>query len=262
MTIFERRAGVFQRRSEQLPFNIIPDTMDQQLKQRLVGVAVIFSLAVIFIPMLLDGAGTRPEPVQVDIPEKPVIEPFDVVQPKIIELQKQAAEIPPMQARIVDEISDPPNKPTPAPVQKTTTVATKTTPVAKSTKKAATQTRAQPRPVAKPTQKSVAQTKVSQSNDKSPLAKAVSAAKKLPGGNTWIIQAGSFNDKGKAYRLRDKLRKSRLANDVFIEKFRHGAALSYRVRLGMFLTRKKADIVANKLRAKFNIKGLVQKYDK
>ncbi len=235
--------------------------MDQQLKQRLVGVTVIFSLAVIFIPMLLDGAGTRPEPVQVDIPEKPVIEHFDVVQPKIIELQKQAADIPSMHARIVDKISDPPNKKTASPVQ-STTVATNRTAAVKSPHKAATKTRIKPGSVAKPVQKSVEQKPARRGKKDSPLADAASVAKTLAGGNTWIIQAASFNDKGKAYRLRDKLRRSRLANDVFIEKFRHGAVMSYRVRLGMFLTRKKAVIVANKLRAKFNIKGLVQKYDK
>ena len=225
--------------------------MDQQLKQRLVGVAVIFSLAVIFIPMLLDGAGMRPQQLQVEIPERPEIEPFEIVEQKVIELKKQAAEIPDLQPRIVDEISDPPAAVVKKPVEQEKPPQQK---LAKTTVK--------PAPIVKPQPvKAPEKTAVKSQPEKAKPPVAASAASKV-GGETWIIQAGSFNDKDKAYKLRNKLRKSRLASDVFIEKFPHNGKISYRVRLGMFLSRNKAKIVANKLRAKYNIKGLVQKYDK
>jgi cell division septation protein DedD len=229
--------------------------MDQQLKQRLVGVAVIFLLAIIFVPMLLDGAGTRPKHLQVEIPERPVIEPFEVVEQKVIELNKQVEQMPDLQPRIVDEISDPPasieTKPKAPPVEP------KPLAVAKAPAKIDTP--------AQPETAEVVPKPVEQSKPEAVKAipkPAAPVVKKQVGGETWIIQAGSFNDKSKAYKLRNKLRKSRLASDVFIEKFPHNGQVSYRVRLGMFLTRNKAKIIANKLRAKYNIKGLVQKYDK
>ncbi len=225
--------------------------MDQQLKQRLVGVAVIFSLAVIFIPMLLDGAGMRPQHLQVEIPERPEIEPFEIVEQKVIELKKQAAEIPDLQPRIVDEISDPAAAVVKKPVEQERPPQQK--PARTTVKPAAIE---KPQPVKAPEKPAV-----KPPPEKLKPAVAASPAPKV-GGESWIIQAGSFNDKDKAYKLRNKLRKSRLASDVFIEKFPHEGKVSYRVRLGMFLSRNKAKIVANKLRAKYNIKGLIQKYDK
>jgi len=83
--------------------------MDQQLKQRLVGLAVIFSLAVIFVPMLLDGPEPERETLEVKIPPSPEIPPLPVkVEEKVIELRRETDDIEPLQARIVDEASEPP----------------------------------------------------------------------------------------------------------------------------------------------------------
>ena len=49
---------------------------------------------------------------------------------------------------------------------------------------------------------------------------------------------------------------------VFIEKFKHNEVLSYRVRMGPFISRDKAQVIGNKVRAKYNIKGLVMSYEK
>ena len=240
--------------------------MDQQLKQRLVGVAVIFLLAIIFVPMLLDGAGTRPQHVQVEIPPQPQIEPFEVVEQKVIELKKQAQQIPDVPPRIVDEISDPPTpaetKPkenSPEKTKKPASVVVAKKPVEAKPATSQKTVASAPKPAAQPKPKTLAPAPQPAKAAPKPV---VAASKKKVGGETWIIQAGSFNDKDKAYKLRNKLRKSRLASDVFIEKFPHGGKISYRVRLGMFFSRNKAKIVANKLRAKYNIKGLVQQYDK
>lgn len=56
--------------------------MDERLKQRLVGAAVLVSLAVIFVPMLLDGA-REPEPrfVVDDIPDRPTQEDASPIIP-------------------------------------------------------------------------------------------------------------------------------------------------------------------------------------
>ena len=49
---------------------------------------------------------------------------------------------------------------------------------------------------------------------------------------------------------------------MFIEKFEHAGKLSYRVRMGPFITRNNAVVVNNKVMAKYNTKGLVMRYEK
>jgi len=81
------------------------------------------------------------------------------------------------------------------------------------------------------------------------------------GGDLWVIQTGSCQQKDHAYQQRDRIRKSKLSA-VFIEKYKPAGKVSYRVRMGPFLTRKKATIVKNKVRAKYNIKAILMKYEK
>lgn len=58
--------------------------MDLALKQRLVGATVLIALAVIFLPMLLDGSGT-PErlDVEVEIPERAAAPESQFEQPDV-----------------------------------------------------------------------------------------------------------------------------------------------------------------------------------
>ncbi len=243
--------------------------MEQQLKQRLVGLAVIFSLAVIFVPMLLDGPGPESEALDVDIPPSPEIIPLPVkVEEQVIELRRDTDAIEPLQPRIVDEISDPPatavNKADAGEQaddqkQAETTVAAKEPEVAAAAQpesKPATKPEAKPEPAPRPEpQAAPAPTRA----EAKPLP--AKPAPKPAGGDSFIVQLGSFTDKAKAYRLRDRVRKLKLGA-VFIEKFAKGKTVFYRVRVGPFITRDKAAVVLNKLRAKYNIKGQVMSYDR
>ncbi len=241
--------------------------MNQQLKQRLVGLAVIFSLAVIFVPMLLDGPGPKEETLEVDIPPSPEIIPLpQKVEEQVIELRRETDAIEPLQPRVVDEISDPvtveaavpqtaDQAVTPAPAE-----APKTTP-------------AQPEPAAEPKPQAVARAEPKaevkpearpEPAPQKPRAEAKPLPKPAPktaGGDSFIVQLGSFTDKAKAYKLRDRVRKLKLGA-VFIEKFARGKTTFYRVRVGPFITRDKAKVTLNKLRAKYNIKGQVMTYDR
>lgn len=214
--------------------------MDQKLKQRLVGIGVIFSLAVIFLPMILDGSGHRIESLDVDIPQPPRVESNTHVQEKIIELKREAANLPKLKPTFVDETSDPRE---PEKKEETDKVSPESEPVKKTEpiKKQPTEAKKEITPQPKPAPKKVEKPQV--------------------GGDLWVIQAGSFRDKNKAYNHRDQLRKAKLAA-VFIEKFEHDNTTSYRVRMGPFLTRDKATVVKNKVLAKYNIKGIVMKYEK
>jgi DedD protein len=221
--------------------------MDQQLKQRLVGISVIFALAVIFLPMILDGSGQHLEKLDVQIPIPPRVESRLDVKQQVIELKRKVDALPEMSAVIVDEVSDAQVKPEePAKAQNSETAAEDT----KVTQPIAAKPKPEPTPaVAKEPVKKV-----------TPKVK-VAPEKALVGGEQWVIQVGSFHDKDKAYKQRDLLRKSRLSA-VFIEKFSKDGSLSYRVRMGPFLTRDKAKVVKNKVLAKYNIKGWLMKYEK
>ena len=240
--------------------------MDQQLKQRLVGLAVIFSLIVIFVPMLLDGPEPERETLEVKIPPSPEIVPLPVkVEEKVIELRRETDAIEPLQARIVDETSEPPQ-----PKMKEAAAQTAAEPVAKAGNPAAADPAqsADGKPKAESPAKTVAASKLKPEPKPKPETKPVSEAKPLPkkaaatvGGDSFIVQLGSFTDRNKAYALRDRVRKLKLAA-VFIEKFAARGKTFYRVRVGPFISRDKARVVLNKLRAKYNIKGQVMSYDK
>lgn len=232
--------------------------MEVQLKQRLVGLTVIFSLAVIFLPMLLDGSGLAPKHLEIEIPPAPQMETNVRVQEKVIELERETANLKSLQPLIVDEISDPPDieaaENDKASVNNEVVVADNNTKLEKPESKVVESVPPTEPAEEKPAPVKPAVTKKSE-------AKPPTVQKPQVGGDLWVIQTGSFQEKNKAYQQRDRIRKSRLAA-VFIEKYKHAGKLSYRVRMGPFLTRDKATVVKNKVRAKYNIKAILMKYEK
>jgi DedD protein len=72
--------------------------MDQQLKQRLIGVTIIVSLVVIFVPMLFDKADQQPGTASDGVP--PVPEAF---QEQAIELPRSAEDVAPKDTGSVSE---------------------------------------------------------------------------------------------------------------------------------------------------------------
>ena len=208
--------------------------MDQNIKQRLVGIAVIFALAVIFLPMILDGSGVDKKTLVIEIPDQPVVAVNPEFNQKIIELHASAEELPELEARFIDENSG----------DKQNLI--KREPENQSEK-------VESEPVPEPKKQS--DTKV----ENAPEAKV--AAKAAIGGDSWVLQVGSFKDKDKAMLQLDRLRKSNIAA-VFIEKFNNNNQASYRVRLGPFLNRDQAGVAQNKVRAKHSIEGLIMSYER
>ena len=196
--------------------------MDQNIKNRLVGMAVIFALAVIFLPMILDGSGVRKAKFEVVIPAQPVVSANPEFDQKIIELEASVEDLPELEARYVDEQSSE-NR-----IERKTEAEAETT---------ASVAKAKPKP--KPMPKSEPRI----------------------GGENWVLQVGSFQDRSKAMLQRDKLRKSNIAA-VFIEQFNNNNKVSYRVRLGPFVDRDLTRIAQNKIRAKHNIDGIIMKYER
>jgi len=199
--------------------------MDQNIKNRLVGIVVIFALAVIFLPMILDGSGVRKENFQVIIPPPPDIASDPGFDSRVVELNAKVEVIPELQQRFVDEVSS--DNPPPAASQ------------------AAAKTQVQPEPAAAAPSE----------------ADEIEAQPAKSGGQSWVLQVGSYQDRNKALVQRDKLRKSNIAA-VFIEQFNVDGKPSYRVRLGPFVNRDQAQVAQNKIKAKHNINGIIMKYER
>jgi DedD protein len=202
--------------------------MDQNIKNRLIGISVVFALAVIFLPMILDGSGVRKDKLEVVIPPQPVVTPNPEFETKIIELNASVEAVPELEPRFVDEVSsenrvdrkDPVSEPPPKASEK-------------------------PEPeVAAVKQPDVAKEEAPKS-----------------GGFSWVLQVGSFQDRSKALVQRDKLRKSNIAA-VFIEQFNINDKPSYRVRLGPFVNREQTRVAQNKMKAKHDIDGIIMKYER
>jgi len=208
--------------------------MDQNIKQRLVGIAVIFALAVIFLPMILDGSGVQKKTLVIEIPDQPVVAANPEFEQKIIELHANVEELPELEPRFIDENSG-----------------DKQNTIKREAQKQIEKVEPEPAPAL----------------EKQPVAKVEKApepkvaTKPAAGGDSWVLQIGSFKDKDKALLQRDKLRKSNIAA-VFIEKFNNNNQASYRVRLGPFLNRDQAGVAQNKIRAKHNIEGLIMQYER
>ncbi len=204
--------------------------MDQNTKQRLVGIAVIFALAVIFLPMILDGSGVRKNTLEVVIPPQPVVKFNPEFEQKIVELKAKVEKLPSLQPQFVDESSSQKeNK-----IERKSEQAEPKNPLPEP----------QPSPKEKPQPDTGPETEVTR-----------------VGGDTWVLQVGSYKDHEKALSQRDMLRKSNIAA-VFTEKFILNGEPIYRVRLGPFLNRDQSKIALNKIKAKYDIDGLIMKYNK
>jgi DedD protein len=202
--------------------------MDQNIKNRLVGIIVIFALAVIFLPMILDGSGVDKQKLEVVIPPQPIVNANPEFEAKITQLNKQAEAVPDLETRFVDENS----------AENTILRETDTNATAPSEPAAKSEADAKP---------------VQTETDLEPIAKT--------GGDSWVLQVGSFKDRGKALAQRDKVRKSNIAA-VFIEQFNTDDNASFRVRLGPFINREQTRVAQNKIKAKHDIDGIIMKYER
>ncbi len=187
---------------------------------------VVFALAVIFLPMILDGSGVGKDKLEVVIPPQPVVTANPEFETRIIELNASVEAVPELEPHFVDEVSS---------ENQVERKETTTEPPPKSSQK----------------QKVAA----------APQSTAAAGETPKSGGFSWVLQVGSFQDRGKALVQRDKLRKSNIAA-VFIEQFNVNNKPSYRVRLGPFVNREQTRVAQNKTKAKHDIDGIIMKYER
>jgi DedD protein len=218
--------------------------MDQNTKQRLVGITVIFALAVIFLPMILDGSGVRRETLTVNIPIPSKLDANPEFKQKIVELHANVDDLPTTQSGFIDEQSI---------VIDNSAVDEPAETIVEVNKNQSEQAENKSKIEAKNSEPVVSKAVVVIKPEKNTI-------KQMAGGESYVLQVGSFKDKSKAILQRDKLRKSKIAA-VFIEKFDTNTKPSYRVRLGPFTNRNLSKIAQNKIKAKHNIDGLIMKYE-
>ena len=201
--------------------------MNERMKQRLVGAVVLVSLAVIFIPMLLDGGDEGGMPMfGSNIPEQPDyhFEPLDIpLEP----VEPIAAEKPLLL-----------EKPEPAPAAETKSEP-EPEPEPESSQQAAASA---PEPAVPPAQ---------EKKEASPPVASDTGEE----GVAWVVQVGSFSQSDNALALRDKLRGAGFT--AFVEKLTVDGARVYRVRIGPELRREAAESQLNRLQREMKMEGIV-----
>ena len=207
--------------------------MEQNLKQRLVGAIVLVSLAVIFIPIILEGPDDEWTPRSHSIPEPPQMDyrasmqlplPTDTVEPAA------ARAVPADEPDTTEPVQTLSTSPVPAAAEPEPRPAPQPEPAA-ATEPAAI---AKPAAVAKP-----AAAKAAPASD--PAA--------LPAG--WYAQVGSFSQKMNASGLRDRLKSA--GYDARLQ----ATGSSYRVLVGPVKTRVLAEKQRDQLLASQQLKGIV-----
>ncbi len=198
--------------------------MQDQLKQRLVGAVVLVALAVIFLPMVLDGDKRSGIPTfGSNVPEAPA------GQGPVIDIP---LEMPPPPAEVATVVEQP--------VVPATAAAPAVPPVPKPTAPAATPAKVAPAPAPVAAQ---------------PAPAPAVVAAKPSAGDAWAVQVGSFSDSVNATKLRNTLRTKGFP--AFVEQAKGDNGVSYRVRVGPVLARSEAEAIQEKLAATGSAKGIV-----
>jgi len=202
--------------------------MDQKLKQRLTGAIVLVALAVIFVPIILEGPDDDWTPRSHGIPERPQMDyranmDLELPEPAIVE-----------EPRPVDIITEAPGMKEAAPVaSQPPPVEEKPAPVVK---KASVPAAAPPKPATAPAP-----------------PRAAKVAK--PAVEGWFVQVGSFGQEMNASGLGDRLKSA--GYDTRLQKVAIGKGYAYRVLVGPSRTRIEAEKNAARLKSGQQLAGMV-----
>lgn len=199
------------------------------MKQRLVGAVVLIALAVIFVPMLLDGSGRKESAVvEAELSLDPPKFNFESELPD----PKQLDSLP-----AAGEKSEP--QAVAAPVEKSEPVEPPAPQVVKAPA---------PQPVEPP-----APQKAKPPAEPKVLEATASKITPNPSLSGWAVQVAAFREKGKAVALQKKLMAGDFA--AFTDKFEKNGKVLYRVRVGPELKRENADRLRAKIEKDQGIKG-------
>jgi DedD protein len=210
--------------------------MEQGLKERLTGAAVIVILAVIFIPMLLDDTEDQeivitetnipPKPENMPTPppaEESIVPPETDFSSRIIPVQEAPAAEEAVQKPEPEEAK---KEEAPVPDKKPETSASEPAPVTTRQSTAA-------------------------------VSKSEEPATNV-GLSAWVVQLGSFSSEKNAQDLNQKLKSAGFRS--FVEPLRQNNTVSYRVRVGPELKRSDAQAIRDKLKDTLQLEGIIVAY--
>lgn len=241
--------------------------MEERLKQRLVGAAVLVSLAVVFVPMLMDVPEETREDVSVtsitEIPDRPSsrIQPSVVTTLELPETPRLDAEVERERNRQASGVSTEDHGvradvPARVSVSATTEASDDAGAVVSNAPEvpapASTSVRPE-RPEAPVAGSSV--TAAQQPDDASEQHVPVAPATVTEG---WIVQLGSFRKAENARTLRKRLRAK--GYPAFVESGTSAGGEVSRVFVGPMLDRGQAKDSAAKLRRDMQLEGIVMRY--
>lgn len=201
--------------------------MEQILKQRLIGAIVLVSLAVIFIPIILEGPDDEWTPRSHSLPDKPQLDyraDVELVLPPPTPVTDQQI---PEEIAVKDAVTVT-AQPVADPGKSVEVPAPPPEPV-----------KVEPKP--KPSVK--------------PSVPAVPEAKTLKG---WFVQVGSFGQEMNARGLQDRLAASGFKAQL--QKVEIGNKHAYRVLVGPSVSRSEAEKLAASLKSGQQLKGMVVEY--
>ncbi len=244
--------------------------MDDQLKRRLVGAAVVVSLGIIFLPIILDGgrhaelkkvhikipptpevnyASSIEQPVEATEPDPPIVaEPF--ANPTISRLEQADS------GRHDDTEQKKPERPP------KTDIAT-TQPVNSPKMSQEVPDRKPNGYVGKTSAAGIKPLMLESTSDSQairPVRKSnlPESSKVTSPVTIWVIQVGSFSNRANAVELKDKLRKNGFKS--FVESFENTGESSHRVRIGPEADRGRAEESLSMLKSKLKINGIIVSY--
>lgn len=200
--------------------------METTLKQRLIGTAVIIALAVIFVPMILDGSGQQESAsINLEAPPKPKFTfESDLPDPKQLE------KLPPIQKDDDKDIKQVSKQEEVSPETKSET---------------------------KPETKLEAKSDTKSEADKKPAPVIVEATanhiEPKPSLSAWAVQVAAFGEKDKALALQEKLISGNYS--AFTEKSTSGSKVLYRVKVGPELERENAESLRDKIKQEHGLTG-------
>jgi cell division septation protein DedD len=218
--------------------------MDSQLKQRLVGVAVLVSLAILIVPVLLDGGYRPASTARRDIAPMPA-DSFEETVPPLAQGEQEALDagldaVPETLSEAASEsaavLDTPPAASPPAFV---TGEVIDSTPVPDLAPQSATSA-APPLP---------SRAAVPQVEVEPPV---------MPKTEQWTVQLGSFASRANAESLLDRVKAT--GGDGFILPLTEGGRTSYRVRAGPVAGRAAADRLRQDLERSQAIRGMLVRH--
>ena len=203
------------------------------LKQRLIGATVLIALAVIFVPMFLDGAGHRERTaVKMDIPPEPEFE-FEKRLPPLSDIRSESFESVGSKESVTSKAE--------YPVLPPEMVKTHVPDDPKLGDNIANERNKSSSPPPMPKREYKAEAKLE------PPSRSIEQG--------WVVQVGSFKLRSNAVALRDKLKAA--GYQVIEEKGGTRSIPIYRVKVGPVEKRERATVLLAKLRREQKLEGYV-----